>query len=143
MERQEQYMIFFSEPEQLCAHEWSGSEIERSAHFVEHESLTCVIVDVKEWQFEFQHWSDQLYGLSVLHGEGRAQRLVPPDDLIEAPSQGVNAQRSLHVHGSRNVVERVIRVESIKKPETLLGRRERQRAVTQYGDAWRHRWRLA
>jgi hypothetical protein len=54
---------------------------------------------------------------------------VITDNLLEASSQRINIQPPVKLDADRNIVKRIVWLELIQKPESLLGIRERQQVV--------------
>ena len=69
---------------------------------------------------------DNLYRLAVTRLERGAQRLVPPDDLVDGAQQHRPVERSPDVHGRGNDVAGVVRPELLEEPHPLLHHRDRE-----------------
>jgi hypothetical protein len=62
-------------------------------------------------------WGDHLQRLPIHGREGRAQHLMPADDLIQAPLQGRHIERPAQRKGGVDVVRRATGLELIEEPE--------------------------
>jgi hypothetical protein len=58
----------------------------------------------------------------LVNRKGRAQSLVPPDNLADRVLQRVYVQQPAETERERQIINRGIRLKLFKKPETLLGK---------------------
>jgi hypothetical protein len=59
---------------------------------------------------------DELQGLPFDDGERRAQSLVPPDYLVDAPLKHVNIERAFQANRRRHVIKRAAWLKLVQKP---------------------------
>src|SRR6266705_5290692 len=65
---------------------------------------------------------------SIVVQKTRPQDFVPRDDRVEAQLQGARIERTFQPQRPRDVVSRTCRFQLIEEPQTLLRKREGQRA---------------
>ncbi len=84
--------------------------------------LRCHLLEVQHVNGNRPVLLDHLHRLAAIgvQPERRAQRLVAPDDLVEAALQGVSIERALKLEVDRRVVEPAIWDQLAQKPETEL-----------------------
>jgi hypothetical protein len=61
-----------------------------------------------------------LYGRTVLKGEGSPQALVPPYNFVQNPIENRSVQRTFQFEHQRDVIGRKARLQAIQKPEAPL-----------------------
>src|SRR5581483_8129903 len=125
-----------------------ASQVERSPGLFSDQPLGLLVAlafrelaEVHERQREPRGGAHDLGRLPVDQLERGSQRLVPAQDLVQAPLQRRYVDRSAQRQRDRDVVGGGARGELLEEPEPLLGERERQRAGARRGPQRRGRRR--
>ena len=79
---------------------------------------------VQDRELDHRRFADSLDRLTIDHHEGRTPRLVPPDDLVEGPYEGVVVEGTVLVDRDGLVVDRVPRRQLAEEPQLFLGEGE-------------------
>lgn len=124
-------MFFCGNPSQADPQQRSGREIKR---------LLCLgvgqpqrfrpslcfrqVSEIVDPQRECERRNDRLHGRIISRDENRAQDLMTPDHLSEAPAQHINVEPAREFKRDGDVISRVARFELVQKPKALLGERK-------------------
>jgi hypothetical protein len=79
-----------------------------------------------------------LHRLSVEDGKRGAKNFMSLDHDVESLFQRSNVEWAGETHSDRNVVVDPARLQLIEKPQSLLGKRERQRVIATHALYWRN-----
>ena len=146
--RDEQQVLAFLNPEEDRSQQRAVGEIERllSGSAGQPERLSLAISDRRGGHLAHlerlvARCRDNLYRHAAVRGEGRAQRLVTPDNLVERKAERRDIERAGQAKASRRVVRRA-GLELLDEPEPLLRERQRRLAVSRHGPERRNRWRF-
>src|SRR5947209_371282 len=89
-----------------------------------------LIVQVHQLQPEFHRVINLLHRFAVLYYKPRPQCPVPPDDLPQTPLKSRHIQISVQFARQYHIVETAARLQTVQKPEPLLGPGKRQSLVS-------------
>lgn len=130
-------MILGAGPEEPGAEERAGAEIEGLPGLGSGLSLDGGAAlgvrhrgEVQDGQAERDLLVDDLAGLAVDRGKGGTQDLMPAGDFPEGALDGLRVEAALEANSGGHVVEGVVGVDLVEEPEPLLGKGEREQALT-------------
>ena len=130
MQSEQQPVLQLAEPQQMRAKERRSFQVEgpqrcfmRPSSCLGHALARGQRAQLLHLDREFELRRDHLHRRPVLRLEGRAERLVPSDDLAQRALQRGAVQRSLEPEHDRHVVYRPARQQPVQHPQLLLRER--------------------
>ncbi|MCG3144895.1 MAG: hypothetical protein HONDAALG_02418 [Gammaproteobacteria bacterium] len=139
MHRKQRDVFFRSQPQQANPEQRALSQIERPQRILGGHLPDLLFSFDLGIPAQFHHrqrqrksGSDDLNRLPINSGEGCAQALVTPDDLVDAGFQRGHVQFTCQTNGAGHVVSRIARLHLINEPQTLLSERQWQCAEPRY-----------
>ncbi len=136
VQRHQQHVLTFAQPQQGDAQQWTAREVERAVRVLAqqppHLGLTlgggqCPQVDRSER--EDGGGRADLEGLASLGMEGRPQHLMAAHQLAQAVLQGRDVERTRELQRGGQVVGEAAWLELLEQPHPLLGEGQRRRAA--------------
>ena len=130
MDGQQQHVAIRAAPEQRGAHDRAALEVERPPRLVARHALDVGVgargeIDGSKRQ---PHGRVNPLDRPPVHLlVGRTQNLVTMHDLLQRGFERLRVERAVEPQGQGDVVERVVGLEAVEKPEPLLRERQRER----------------
>src|SRR5215216_3831811 len=130
MHHHEQQVFRCIEPQHARAQDRPGAEIERKRGlvFYKFRRSTCACIhlrltEVYNPKLDLYFTGNDLPQATVYAREMSAQRIVTRDYFVEATVQNIEIQATPYSNRARHVISDALRIELMKKPQPLLGKR--------------------
>src|SRR5215213_5795372 len=113
--------------QQTRAEQRSGSQIERLMRFLFDKAHHLSFRNREMSHCEVRLTRDHLHRLLGFHCKPGAQRFVTPYQFAQGSLQRLHVKTALETNGDRQVIRDALRLQLVKKPETILRKRQRIR----------------